>query len=426
MLTFQAYYLIVQKSFWSIFDQAIFAISNFAINLILIGWISSKDYGIFITLYSLFLLFLTVENALFIEPMLVFGAAEYKADFPGYFGRVLILHVIFQATLATVLILFAFLGNQFNFNFGPQLLILALAQPFMMTMWFVRRASYVNLLPRSSAIAGVFNLIITLGLLIAFHSMDKLNLMTIYLTIALPNLIVSIFLILHYKARLEWRRELLNAVWAKHSHFGKWLVLSGFFSWVPRNIYYSLLLLWMPSNGLDMSASLKTHSLFVEPLVQGFTAIGIMVIPLFANSSSHKVMNQRLRFVWIAGYLLSAVYLLGMFILADDVAQFLSIDGFSMTLLIGFSALPFLTLSVNLLGAVFRSYQNTFTISAAFVIGVLITITFGFLLTWKLGLSGAVSGILISYLCISIFLFFRFIRMGRSGQMFHPNGDLVK
>ncbi|MGH7626911.1 MAG: hypothetical protein ACREOJ_16545, partial [Gemmatimonadaceae bacterium] len=72
------------RGVWAITDQGLFAVSNFAMNILLARWLTPTEYGAFAIAYSVFLLFGTLHTALLTEPMLIFGSVKYEADFAAY------------------------------------------------------------------------------------------------------------------------------------------------------------------------------------------------------------------------------------------------------------------------------------------------------------------------------------------------------
>src|SRR5262249_26480507 len=60
--------LLLKTVFWAVSDQALFAVSNFALNVALARWLSANDYGAVAFITSLFLYVITVNSALILEP----------------------------------------------------------------------------------------------------------------------------------------------------------------------------------------------------------------------------------------------------------------------------------------------------------------------------------------------------------------------
>src|SRR5690606_2918205 len=80
------------KASWAAFDQALFAGSNFILNLLLVRWLEPGEYGAFSLVYAVFLLAGTAHSALLTEPMLVFGPGRHASGIFSYLGTVVRLH----------------------------------------------------------------------------------------------------------------------------------------------------------------------------------------------------------------------------------------------------------------------------------------------------------------------------------------------
>ena len=63
----------LEKGFWALSDQALFALSNFGLNVMLERWLSPPEYGARSLAFSTCLLVGAFHTALFAEPMLVFA-----------------------------------------------------------------------------------------------------------------------------------------------------------------------------------------------------------------------------------------------------------------------------------------------------------------------------------------------------------------
>jgi hypothetical protein len=68
----------IGKPGWAVIDQALFAFSNFALNLLLARWLSPNEYGIFADDYTALLLIATLHTALLTDPMLEIGPGKYR------------------------------------------------------------------------------------------------------------------------------------------------------------------------------------------------------------------------------------------------------------------------------------------------------------------------------------------------------------
>ena len=144
-MTFPRMFIWVQKGGLAIVDQGLFAGTNFLLGILLARWLESAQYGAFAVAYSVFLLLSTFHTAVLTEPMLVFGANKYAGCFPQYLDLLTYGHRWITGVIGLLLALVALACWQFGADPLAQALTgLALAAPFILLMWLVRRAFYVH------------------------------------------------------------------------------------------------------------------------------------------------------------------------------------------------------------------------------------------------------------------------------------------
>ena len=137
----------------------LFAISNFALGVLLARWVCPVWQLCRRTI--LFPAVATLHSGLFSEPMLVFGSARHGSRFPAYFD--ILLHAHWRVTgLASVLFacvalicwLFA------SLPLASAFLGAAVANSFILFGWLVRRACFSRLQPQWAAAGGAVYLLL--------------------------------------------------------------------------------------------------------------------------------------------------------------------------------------------------------------------------------------------------------------------------
>src|SRR5690349_6833146 len=83
------------KGAWAVMDQALFAGSNFIMNIMLVQWLSEHAYGAFSVAFAIFLLIGTLHTSLLTEPMVVFGSGRYREKSGEYLGLLICGHAVF-------------------------------------------------------------------------------------------------------------------------------------------------------------------------------------------------------------------------------------------------------------------------------------------------------------------------------------------
>ena len=107
--------------------------------------------------------------------MLVFGASVYRGRTRAYLGRHVGLHVLTSVATGGVLALAALGVWLAGSGAWRSLLALALAAPFVLLLWLLRRAFYMELTPRGAVAGDAVYFAGTLAGLYVLHTTGHLN-----------------------------------------------------------------------------------------------------------------------------------------------------------------------------------------------------------------------------------------------------------
>ena len=272
----------------AILDQGLFAGTNFVVNILLARWLTPAEYGAFALAYSVFLLLGVFHTAILIEPMLVFGPSRYRERFPEYLGILLRGHFSLMVPEGLILVGAAFLlGRVYSASIERALLGLALAAPFILLLWLVRQAFYVQLRPGGAAAGGFLYLVFLLGFMRALWAGQRLSLVTAFMGMGIVALVVSVFLLLILGP--SWTAEGGNPsakiVFSDHWRYGRWSVATAGISWFPGNIYYVLLPIWV---GLEGVGALKALMNLAMPALQSINALSLILLPVLVQSRKER------------------------------------------------------------------------------------------------------------------------------------------
>jgi O-antigen/teichoic acid export membrane protein len=191
------------KGVLAVTDQAFFAGTHFLLNVLLARWLTSAEYGVFALVYSVFVLFASLHSATFVEPMLVFGAGKYSDRLAEYLGILIRGHFLLLLPVSLFLAVVAVLiGRWSSSSVEHALLALAFTLPFILVLWMVRRAFYVELRPGWAMLGAVLYLIVLLVLLSAMRSISGLSTVTALAMMSVGAVVVSAFLLLRLRPQL--------------------------------------------------------------------------------------------------------------------------------------------------------------------------------------------------------------------------------
>ena len=82
---------VVGRVSWTVLDQSLLAIANFAASLVLARWLSPVDYGGYVSASALFWLVMNAHGGLLTEPMMVFGSGRFRDRGTSYLGILAVL-----------------------------------------------------------------------------------------------------------------------------------------------------------------------------------------------------------------------------------------------------------------------------------------------------------------------------------------------
>jgi len=396
---------LLKKSVWAVGDQGLFAGAHFILNILLARWLTPEAYGAFAVAYSAFLVLVVLHDALLVQPLLVYGTEEFRDNFAGYL-RALVLWGNGAMAIAGGLLL-AGAGLWLDRAGAPELaralIGAAVAQPFILFLWLVRRATYARNQQHQAAAGGIVYIVLVLAALYAMHQWSVVSPSAVFLILGVAGLVVGIGIMWGLGAlpgiRVP-RRFLRYAFW-KHWRYGRWASGTGVMNWTIVNGYILLLPLW---EGLGGSGAFKALMNLVQPALHVYMAFSVLLIPEFVKARAQRRFRRK-------GLVVAGLFL------ASGAGYWLLVGGFGselVTLLYGggqyeeYSGLLWLLGAMSfveglkvVLEAMLRAIERPDWLFWAYLAGTIATLTVGFMLLALYGLTGATLGIIISSITVS-------------------------
>jgi O-antigen/teichoic acid export membrane protein len=403
----------VSKGSLAVLDQGLFASSNFTLNVLLARWLAPADYGAFALAYSVFLLLLVFHTALLTGPMLVFGPGKYRQRFSEYMGILLRGHFALTLSGAGLLTTVAFL---LGWIYSPALertfLALAITAPFILLLWLLRRAFYALLSPGWAAAGGGVYLVILIASTLTLHVVGLLTPATGFLAMAAASLIVCLLLLIRLGPTLATDSSAIRAVAADHWRYGKWVAAAAGPGWVTDNIYYAVLPALV---GLAEAGGLKALMNLAQPALQSISSLGVLLLPILVRDREHggpRAMKRTIKLSLAVLLLGSACYLMLLWGFRLQIFHFLYAGKYAACagwplLLVGL--LPFAQVPPYVVGGALGALERPDLTFWSFVGSGAVALAVGVPLTLKLGVGGALVGLVLSQVLLSValFLFFR-------------------
>ena len=277
-----------KKGSWAVLDQGLFAGSNFALNILLARWMTETEYGVFATALVGYRLSFTLYEALLTEPMLVFGPGRYQRRFRQYLGVLVYGHAGFALLFAGLLLLgwlglsTADLGIEEQGKLAAALLALALAEPFILLRSLSRSACYVRAAPKTAASGGIIYVVLLLGSLYLAHRSGMLSYASAFGAMALASLVSSLYLLVPTWPRLP-RPSLAELVARGHWIYGRWSMSARLLRWIPNNLWYFVLPVWI---GFEANGALFALTVFNLAVTHTYSVLSTLLVPMLVRSRS--------------------------------------------------------------------------------------------------------------------------------------------
>lgn len=401
----------IGNSFWSVADQGLFAVSNFVLNLILARWLSAADYGAFSLAFTLFLLLGTVHTALVVEPLLVFGAGRYNANVGAYLRSVLNLHWVLAALLSLVLGALVFLWPSLRVQLGGTTLALMFAAPLILFQWLARRACYIDLQPALAARAGGVYLALTLALATLLFCTGALTPVTALLVMAAASVASAAQI---FRTLLRSRRALelfpLHETWTQHWQYGKWALGAALLSFVPGNVAPFFLSL---SYSLDAVGAYRALWNLLQPAMQLFTALGVMLLPTFRKQGAALSLRR-----WTGRLLLVALgYALLLAVFREPLLELLygkKYLAYSPALILA-GLVPLSSAVIAVLAAFLRAAELPRAVFWGYAGSAAFAVTGGLVLIQQAGVEGAVVAAVLGYALTAAVLLWATLHLRKRG-----------
>jgi len=407
----------VGKGSLAILDQGLFASSNFLLNVLLARWLAPADYGAFALALSVFLLLGVFHNAMFSEPMLVFGPGKYRERFPEYLGILLRGHFALMLPCAGLLTAVAFLlGWLWSPAVEGAFLALAIAGPFILLLWLLRRAFYARLNPGWAAAGGGVYLMVLLVSALALRAAGRLTPAMGFFTMAAGSLTACLLLLLLLRPTLATDPSAIRAVGADHWRYGKWPAAGAAPGWVTDNIYFLVLPAWV---GLADAGGLKALLNLAQPALHTIMALGALLLPILVRDrgcGGPGVMRRTIKLSLALFLLGSGCYLALLWGFRLQIFHFLYAGKYAAyagwpLLLIGL--LPFAQSLPIVIGGALRALERPNLAFWSCVGSGAVALALGVPLTACLGVGGALVGLVLSYVLMGVLMLLLFTRSVR-------------
>jgi O-antigen/teichoic acid export membrane protein len=297
----------------SFLDQGTFSGANFVLNVLLARWLDPAAFGAFVVAFAVFLFFTGFHNALILEPMSVLGPSKHAGNLPQYISFQFRLHIWLSCGLGLSMlavggILRKFGGSETNGALGSAIMAAAVALPFMLFIWLVRRIYYLLGKPTGALACSVlYAICLGAGILLSRATPGQHGVATWYAVLGvaglLGGLVPPLLTGVPFTRRdlsTRDRDQILSEQWV----FGRWLVAATilYAMGVQIQILLAAVLLGLGSAGIW-----RAVQNFALPMIQSITAVAVLGLPTLSREfGARNFAALRRKGLWITLLLTAA------------------------------------------------------------------------------------------------------------------------
>jgi O-antigen/teichoic acid export membrane protein len=278
----------------ALLDQVLFACGNFAASILLARWLSVSAYGAFSVAFIVLLLVGTFHTAAVGEPMTVHGTGKHSARFPGYVGVLVVVHfavcLVIGAVLALAGLACAVLGSA---ALAEALAALALACPFVLLIWLLRRCFYVFLQPQYALVGDAVYLLVMLAGFALLAGSRAVSPAAALLVMGAAGAVASLPLLAILRPTLaRERRPAVRDVLRDHWEYARFSIPAQALSWASGQMLLVLVPLVLGLHAAATVAAVLNLFRPLHPLQQSSIAL---LLPATASLAARGAPPEALR-----------------------------------------------------------------------------------------------------------------------------------
>ena len=396
-----------------VIDQGLFSGSNFLVNILLARWLTPDGYGAFAIAFSLYLGLAGLVCSLTLEPMMVYGATDFSDKIDDYLAKVSFMHFFISGVPAGGLLVIAYF---FKGETSNTIRVAACALPFMLQVWFVRRALYCTMRITQAAVVSLLYSVLLVGGISFLKAAGLISPIYIYVIFVLASLSCFMYYRVVVAVNPGASADGSNSVKMiidRHWNFGKWLIVASAAASVSTLLYAPVL--GLVSELKDVAAYKGIQNLST-PFGQMLTVFTMLMLPGMSRVVRNDPWKRVRKYIWgiTIGFALAALLYGAVLILfGEQILMLLYANKFyaEYCWLIPVFAFVLVIRSINQsLATIIRAYEDTRTILIAKISSALVVFSVLIIFVPIMNLRGILLAMclgVLTELCIVVRFFFR-------------------
>ncbi len=404
---------------FSILDQGLISGATFVLSLLLARWLTPDAYGAFAVAFATFLCLAAYHTVLLLEPMTVMGPAKYTERMVGYFIAQLKVHGLVVTSLSGLMVLVA---GGLSLLGVERVLVLAIlgsavALPFLLLLWLVRRMCYVVQQPSIALRASFVYVVLMLAGLLALRFENMLSPAFAFIWIGISSIAAVLWPLREIgilKPGILAPCPLMPVV-RESWNYGRWLVASTTLLSVASQIQTYLAAGMI---GLSAAGALRAMQIPSLVMVQVVTAVSLLALPSMASDFGRgrmDMLRRKAAFSTLVLTAMAATYFIVLWVFAGRIEHILYGGKFSANvwLIPVLGLVPVCTAFLSGFSMVLRAAQKPHydLVGNAIAAPVALVSALVFIKVW--GLRGAATSLVAGYAVVAIVLLFSYRKLMR-------------
>lgn len=283
------------RSVLSVVDQGLTAAVGFGVNVLLARWLAPDAYGAYAVAFAGFLFVSGFHNVLLLEPLTVIGPSNHPETLTDYFRTQVKIHALLVGGLSVAILAASFV----LWSISPRSSLLgavfgsALALPFLLLLWLVRRMCYVLQRPSLAVFSSSFYLCFVVAGLFLLHYFHVVTPFTAFALTGSGSLLAGCVLL--YQLRRYTRDAsgdpllTLPSVLRENWGYGRWLVGSTVLGAISTQTQTFLV---AGTIGLGSAGILRAMQIPALVMVQIVAAASLLVLPAFSYDFGRGLISR--------------------------------------------------------------------------------------------------------------------------------------
>ena len=370
-------------------DQVLFSGSNFLLNIFLVKLLTPADYGLFGSLYSLYLLICILFIAIFLEPYIYYKNSladtdQYTRLYAGFSNSLLLFSVVMTIT--------GYLTHNYAFIY--------ISYTFTTCVIYFYKRHFLSILsPKYSLYISInYFILITIGLA-ALNYIIPQNLFNAFLVLNVASLLSVCFIAL---IKSEFRTIIYKysdvssfvAALKNQKKYSFHCFTSGLLSWIPNNIYFIILPIFYSK---ELNALFKALQNISLPITHLNIAIVSLLVPVFMKAANPEKLIKKISLAFI---FFPLVYLALILTSLTEIEHYVYNDKYDINPLFVIAILVGIIPEIiaNIYKAFFRSIEKPEVVTKINLINAFLAISCVYFVY-----RFALTGVIISYFAINVF-----------------------